>query len=77
VLMSRPRGYFGIPRDVVLLDGKEPADVTRGVPTDSVATLRLGAGDIGRPVATLFNEDRIVARGWPAAENRITIAEFT
>jgi pimeloyl-ACP methyl ester carboxylesterase len=77
VLMSRPRGYFGIPRDVVLLDGKEPADVTRGVPTDSVATLRLGAGDIGRPVATLFNEDRIVARGWSAAENRITIAEFT
>ena len=27
VLMSRPRGYFGLPRDVVLLDGKEPADV--------------------------------------------------
>src|SRR6266404_540856 len=27
VLMSRPRGYFGLPRDVVLFDGKEPADV--------------------------------------------------
>jgi len=25
----------------------------------------------------LFNEERIVARGWPAAENRIAIAEFT
>ena len=37
-LMSRPRGYFGLPRDVVLLDGKEPADVMPGVPTDSVAT---------------------------------------
>jgi hypothetical protein len=77
VLMSRPRGYFGIPRDVVLLDGKEPKDVTVGVPTDSVATLRLPAGEAARPVAALFNEERIVARGWPAAENRIAIAEFT
>jgi pimeloyl-ACP methyl ester carboxylesterase len=77
VLMSRPRGYFGIPRDVVLLDGKEPKDVTAGVPSDSVATLRLPAGEAARPVAALFNEERIVARGWPAAENRIAIAEFT
>ena len=30
VIMSRPRGYFGLPRDVVLLDGKEPADVKAG-----------------------------------------------
>ena len=30
VMMSRPRGYFGLPRDVVLLDGKEPADVEAG-----------------------------------------------
>src|SRR3954447_6921872 len=36
VLMSRPRGYFGLPRDVVLIDGKEPKDVKSGVPTDSV-----------------------------------------
>ena len=77
VLMSRPRGYFGIPRDVVLLDGKEPKDVTAGVPTDSVSTLRLPAGEAARPIPALFNEERIVARGWPAAENRIAIAEFT
>ena len=75
--MSRPGGYFGIPRDVVLLDGKEPADVTAGVPTDSVATLRLPAGEPARPILALFNEERIVARSWPAAENRIAIAEFT
>lgn len=77
LLMSRPRGYFGLPRDVVLLDGKQPADITRGVPTDSVSTLRLPAAEIGRPVVTLFNEERIVARAWPASENRITLAEFT
>ena len=41
VIMSRPRGYFGLPRDVVLLDGKEPADVKPGVPTDSITTARL------------------------------------
>jgi Lipase C-terminal domain len=77
VLMSRPRGYFGLPRDVVLFDGNEPKDVKAGVPTDSVSTLRLSAAEAGRPVIALFNQERIVARAWPAAENRIAIAELT
>ncbi len=77
VLMSRPRGYFGLPRDVVLLDGKEPTDVKAGVPTDSATTLKLPAEDVGRAVTALFNEERIVARSWPAAENRIAFAELT
>ena len=77
VLMSRPRGYFGLPRDVVLFDGKEPKDVKPGVPTDSLSTLRLSAAEVGRPVTALFNEERIVARAWPASENRIAIAELT
>jgi hypothetical protein len=77
VMMSRPRGYFGLPRDVVLLDGKEPTDVKPGVPTDSVTTLRLPAAEAGRPVVALFNAERIVARAWPASENRIAVAELT
>ena len=77
VLMSRPRGYFGLPRDVVLFDGKEPKDVKPGVPTDSVTTLRLPAEEAGRAVVALFNQERIVARAWPAAENRIAVAELT
>ena len=77
LILSRPRGYFGLPRDIVLLDGKEPADVKSGVPTDASATLRLPAAEIGRPVVGLFNEERIVARAWPAAENRIAVAELT
>src|SRR6202163_3178849 len=77
VLMTRPRGYFGLPRDVVLLDGKEPTDVGPGVPTDSLTTLRLSAAEVGRPVTALFNQERIVARPWPASENRIAIAELT
>jgi hypothetical protein len=76
--MSRgARGFFGIPRDVVLIDGKEPADVKSGVPTDAVTTLRLPTAEVGRPVVGLFNEERIVARAWPAAENRIAVIEMT
>lgn len=77
VLMTRPRGYYGLPRDVVLLDGKEPKEVAQGVPGDSTATVRLPETEKGRPVVALFNQERIVARAWPASENRIAIAELT
>jgi pimeloyl-ACP methyl ester carboxylesterase len=77
VLMTRPRGYFGLPRDAVLIDGKEPKDIKPGVPTDSGTTLRLAAEEIGRPVVAMFNTERIVARVWPASENRIAVAELT
>jgi pimeloyl-ACP methyl ester carboxylesterase len=77
VIMSRPRGYFGLPRDVVLLDGKEATDVKSGVPTDSITTARLSAAEAGRSVVAMFNQERIVARAWPASENRISIAELT
>ena len=77
VLMARPRGYFGLPRDVVLIDGKEPRDVKSGVPTNSTATLRLAAEEVGRPVVAIFNTERIVTRAWPASENRIAVAELT
>jgi hypothetical protein len=77
VMMSRPRGYFGLPRDIVLLDGKAPSDVRPGVPADSVTTVRLPASQIGRTVIGIFNEERIAARSWPAAQNRVSIAELT
>ena len=54
VLMSRPRGYFGLPRDIVLFDGKEPTDVKPGVPGEfahHVAASGCGVGPSGgRPV---------------------------
>ena len=31
----------------------------------------------GRAVVAMFNQERIVARAWPASENRISIAELT
>lgn len=77
IIMSRPRGYFGLPRDIVLLDGKEPTDVQKGVPTDAATTLRLPAGEAGRTVIGEFNEQRIAARLWPASEGRIAVIELT
>ncbi len=76
-MLTRPRGYFGLPRDVVLLDGAEPKDVARGVAGDAVATMRLPASENGRLIIGQFNEERVAARTWPVAENRITIAELT
>jgi hypothetical protein len=75
ILMSRPRGYFGIPRDVVILDGREPADIKSGVPVDSLTTLRL-PNFADRPIAGEFNLERVVARPWPARDNHISIIEI-
>ncbi|HLW91985.1 MAG TPA: hydrolase [Roseiarcus sp.] len=76
VMMNRPRGYFGLPRDIVLLDGKEPTDVPRGVPGSWRAELKL-TDAASRPVVAEFNEERIVARPWPLRDNHMTIAELT
>jgi hypothetical protein len=74
--MDRPRGYFGLPRDIVLLDGKEPSDIPHGVPDVWHTYLRLPAFE-DRPIIGEFNEDRIVARAWPAKDGHITIIELT
>jgi pimeloyl-ACP methyl ester carboxylesterase len=76
VRMDRPRGYFGLPRDIVLLDGKEPADIPHGVPVAWHTTLRLPALE-ERPIVGEFNEQRIVGRPWPAKEGHMTILELT
>jgi hypothetical protein len=76
-IMSRPRGYFGLPRDVVLFGGEEPKDVKLGVPADSVTTLRRYSVDAFGSIVAQFNEERVAARLWPASENRIAIAELT
>jgi hypothetical protein len=64
-------GYERVP-----VDAKEPADAKPGAPTDLLSTVRLSAAD-QRPVAAVFNQERIVARAWPASENRIAVAELT
>ncbi len=77
VLLTRPRGYFTLPRDVVLLDGRQPPELRPGVAVAATATLRVPASEVGRPVPGVFNEERILARAWPASENRISVAELT
>ena len=77
VLFQRPRGYFGIPRDIVLLDGHQPPTLRSGVATTATATLLLPAAELGRPIVGMFNKERIVARAWPASEGRISVAELT
>ena len=74
--MDRPRGYFGLPRDVVLLDGKEPADVPHGVPAVWHTYLRLPSFE-DRAIVGEFNQERIVARPWPAKDGHVTIIELT
>jgi pimeloyl-ACP methyl ester carboxylesterase len=76
VMMNRPRGYFGLPRDIVLLDGKEPTDIPPGVPATWHTKLKLAAME-DRPVVAEFNLERIVARPWPLKDNHMTIVELT
>ncbi|MEI6158265.1 MAG: hydrolase [Roseococcus sp.] len=76
VRLTRPRGYFGWPRDVVLLDGREVAERRDGVASIAVANLRLPVERLGTPVAGLFNEERVVGRVVPMGENRVTLMEM-
>lgn len=76
VTLTRPRGYFGVPRDKVVLDGQDPAPgIPPGVAGVAVSKLKLPAG-APRAVAGEFNGERIVGRSWPAAENRVVFLEL-
>ncbi len=74
--MKRPRGYFGLPRDIVLIDGKTPGDIPPGVPAVWSTKLKLASAD-DRPIVAEYNLERIVVRPWPAKDGHITIAELT
>ena len=75
--MTRPRGYFGVPRDRIVLDGTSPpAGIPPGVAGVSEARLRI-ADAAARPVAGEFNDERIVGRTWPTAANHFTLLELT
>ena len=81
VTLTRPRGYFGVPRDRITFDGITPASgIPPGVAGVSSSKLKLGGG-AGRPVAAEFAsgaiQERIVGVAWPAAENRVVVLELT
>lgn len=72
---ARPRGYFGLPRDRVSLDGKPPEGLQPGVASVSRLKLKLSEG-AGRAVEAVFNDQRLVGRAWPAPEH-VVVLELT
>ncbi len=79
VLFTRPRAYFGLPRDVVLLDGREPdaAQVPRGVAASATVTARLGPQRLNTSIAGVFNQQRLVGRAWPTVEGHVAVLELS
>lgn len=75
VTLNRPRGYFGLGRDRMSLDGKPLPGVSAGVAGVSAAKLKLNEAAM-RSVAAEFNGERIVVRTWPARENHVVFAEL-
>jgi triacylglycerol lipase len=80
VSFTRPRGYFGLPRDRIELDGRNPPP---GIPTGvaGVAMSRLRLDDApGRTVVGSYESgvvrERVVGRTWPVRENRLVVLEL-
>ena len=76
---TRPRAYFGLPRDSVLFDGQTAAGIPTGVAGVASSKLKLKDG-AGRAVVGEFRSgvisERIVGRAWPAAERHVTVLEL-
>lgn len=79
VRFVRPRGYFGLPRDTVLLDGATAPGIPPGVAGVASSQLKLATGPV-RPVVGEYRSgaisERIVGRTWPAAAQRVTVLEL-
>jgi triacylglycerol lipase len=76
VIMTRPRGYFGLPRDTIAFDGNSPPGVPQGVAGVASSKLKLADG-ASRAVTGVFNDERLVGRTWPVANNEISYLELT
>lgn len=76
VTLTRPRGYFGLPRDEIELDGQRPpAGIPSGVAGVSTARARL-TDPTPRSVVGVFNGERIVGRSWPTSANHVVLLEL-
>lgn len=74
VMMTRPRGYFGVGRDKFSLDGKVPPGINDGVPGASAG--RLPFEPASRTVVAIFNNETIPVRTFAVKEGHIVVAEF-
>lgn len=80
VSFTRPRGYFGLPRDTIVFDGVQPAPgIPPGVAGVASSKLKLQVG-AGRPVAAEFRSgelaERVVGVAWPARDNHVVTLEL-
>ena len=75
ITMTRPRGYFGVGRDTMSLDGQPLPGLQRGVAGVAASKLKLNELAV-RAVVAVFNNQRVVARSWPLKENRVVFAEL-
>jgi triacylglycerol lipase len=76
ITFTRPRGYFGLPRDTVVLDGTNPAP---GIPTGvaGVSTSRIKVvAAAPRAVVAQFNQQQLVGRTWPLADGHVVVLEL-
>jgi triacylglycerol lipase len=74
--LTRPRGFFGLPRDEVVFDGHNPAPgIPPGVAGLSVSKISLPPGPL-RSVTARFNGRPLVGRNWPAADNHLVRLEL-
>lgn len=77
VVFSRPRAYFGVPRDQVRIDGQPASGIPEGVA--GVATSRV-ARPAGVTVVGSFRSgivaEQVAGRTWPAAERHVTVLEL-
>lgn len=77
--LVRPRGYFGIPRDRIVLDNHSPPPgLTPGVA--GVSTLTVRTTDANRRVVAEFGSgsirERIVGWAWPTRDNHVDVFEL-
>ena len=84
VSLVRPRAYFGVPRDTILLDGAPAPGIPTGVAGVAAAKLKLDSlaldQGVGRAVVAEFTSgiisERIVGRLWSAKDNHLTVLEL-
>ncbi len=77
VTLTRPAGYFGVPRNRIALDGESPpAGIPPGV-AGVASARRILADGADRTVIGEFDAERLVGRVWPAVSNQLTVLELT
>ena len=76
ITMTRPRGYFGVGRDAISLDGQSPPPgLPDGFPALSESCLSLDEAE-RRSVVAECNGERIAVQSWPAQEGHLVFAEL-